>query len=186
MLQWGRRLLATERSTWAGHTRRRRDSFNGAVASWRRKGVRAHRPAGGLRVASMGPSPLGDGKIKKGDPFERAGWRLQWGRRLLATESVGTLAASACPTCFNGAVASWRRKVASAAAGALVENQLQWGRRLLATESALSQAVLTCAASGFNGAVASWRRKGPCGTANPARRCDRFNGAVASWRRKGR
>ena len=85
--------------------------FNGAVACWRRKDVqrwqfadsqiasmgpspvgdgkpalrRSLRPA--RQPASMGPSPVGDGKNTTMAQSRSISQPLQWGRRLLATES---------------------------------------------------------------------------------------------------
>ena len=109
MLQWGRRLLATERLSTASPGSCRGLCFNGAVASWRRKGPRERNEASHYR-ASMGPSPLGDGKARSTD-------RCAWPARS-----------------FNGAVASWRRKDVGGSPAPVTDEQLQWGRRLLATE----------------------------------------------------
>ena len=86
--------------------------FNGAVASWRRKdlNLKTGKVAGGL--ASMGPSPLGDGKHNSDSGHARHRRALQWGRRLLATESW----------IIDDNIRRFYR-------------MLQWGRRLLATES---------------------------------------------------
>ena len=135
-------------------------SFNGAVACWRRiaPGIEwTH----SRRVASMGPSPVGDGKVKKGLEEGTIPAALQWGRRLLATESTSAeLTDTGHTRSFNGAVACWRRKGGSYGCGQSILDRrfngavacwrrkahwsiqdgelqivLQWGRRLLATES---------------------------------------------------
>ena len=61
LLQWGRRLLATE-------------------SGERGRGCPRREPA------SMGPSPLGDGKCTIAGRANLCSIWLQWGRRLLATE----------------------------------------------------------------------------------------------------
>ena len=58
----------------------------------------------------MGPSPLGDGKQTLLKFLKENNISLQWGRRLLATESLH--GGQCCQYC----------------------RELQWGRRLLATE----------------------------------------------------
>ena len=108
-LQWGRRLLATERRALARFGKRW-GCFNGAVASWRRKGSPPRGAADATAAASMGPSPLGDGK-----------------------SSPCALPGLFC-VCFNGAVASWRRKACLRWIASQRIAELQWGRRLLATE----------------------------------------------------
>jgi len=90
--------------------------FNGAAACWRRKETIITTGNAIVALASMGPPLVGGGKelvsgmgvgLRKG---------LQWGRRLLAAESVQSDIRSALSTL-----------------------QLQWGRRLLAAEILLEE-----------------------------------------------
>ena len=108
-LQWGRRLLATESPTRRASRPRRCRSFNGAVACWRRRASQFRRVEPGW-VASMGPSPVGDGEDGPHDRQNDSRKR------------------------FNGAVACWRRRVSGGPSASTHYPWLQWGRRLLATE----------------------------------------------------
>ena len=108
-LQWGRRLLATERSERSFMTAA---SFRASMGpspvgdgEWSFRGR-----VGRMGRASMGPSPVGDGELVPVAVLVVV-LALQWGRRLLATER--------CCHCerwtptdsrFNGAVACWRRR----------------------------------------------------------------------------
>ena len=134
-LQWGRRLLATERpqvpTVGALVQKLQWGRRLLATESWQ-----LQRQEPGDLLASMGPSPVGDGEV-------------------VAGSSPTTTRRS----CFNGAVACWRRR------GYTIPGQY------LAFER-------------FNGAVACWRRRAPIHRRRcPSLQC--FNGAVACWRRRG-
>src|SRR5258708_5192781 len=111
-LQWSRRLSATETGPPPIAPRRQRRCFNGAVASQRRRLEARH--AARLRLpASMEPSPLSDGDKLREEAHKALVTRLQWSRRLSATETAlegGDRGAAEAG--FNGAVASQRRRPA--------------------------------------------------------------------------
>ncbi len=206
LLQWGRRVFATETipTLYAGV--RFRSRFNGAVACSRRR----HEPLQS-NIAGAGS--------------------LQWGRRVFATETGAGAA-----RCHTGRDASmgpsrvrdgddlahcirsprvpasmgpsrvrdgdpgdavhvahvlllqWGRRVfatetAEAAATGSKEQVLQWGRRVFATETFRSFRGRAGARSRFNGAVACSRRRPRWEVARSGCR-DRFNGAVACSRRR--
>ena len=109
-LQWGRRLLATERHLTEGRGGAEQRASMGPSPLGDGKLPDCGRPRcaespasmgpsplgdgkaeihafGAARSdASMGPSPLGDGKTVHGIAWELSRSLLQWGRRLLATE----------------------------------------------------------------------------------------------------
>src|SRR3989442_1503357 len=101
----------------------------------------------------MEPPPLSDGNWRarrRGsgerpvDPFKALGLNaLQWSRRLSATETSNRPGCSAgASTCFNGAVASQRRKPVEGGTAALLDaHALQWSRRLSATETGWREVV---------------------------------------------
>ena len=84
---------------------------------------------------------------------------LQWGRRLLATESREVCLR--CPWLSSASMGP--SPVGDGeridAATSTTCPALQWGRRLLATESAVLDDELRDVFGGFNGAVACWRRR---------------------------
>ena len=157
-LQWGRRLLATE--SCSGEARVRFHlRFNGAVACWRRKGEAVVFFDPLATDASMGPSPVGDGKRAMAPLSMRRMEELQWGRRLLATERgqgrerstrlyVASMGPSPVgdgkPSTPGAASAPIRASMGPSPVGdgkmeqtwfsRLEPDGLQWGRRLLATE----------------------------------------------------
>jgi len=112
-----------------------------------------------LRRASMGPSPVGDGKDHVVRYVGQTQGQLQWGRRLLATESrwywvgrysadVASMGPSPVGDGKQDRVVNWDGKYRASMGpspvgdGKLViknyidaQEALQWGRRLLATES---------------------------------------------------
>src|SRR5207237_1387800 len=88
-----------------------------------------------IAVASMEPSPLSDGDAQASTKIT---WlaRLQWSRRLSATETSPSPAPpSGTPGGFNGAVASQRRRPRRGAGPLGRRSRLQWSRRLSATET---------------------------------------------------
>ena len=96
-----------------------------------------HRNNDQLKRASMGPSPVGDGERDDHEYDDGCVDVLQWGRRLLATESPGhaegsgtSVVASMGPSPV-GDGETWTRCLRRCSC-----RPLQWGRRLLATESA--------------------------------------------------
>ncbi len=134
LLQWGRRVFATE-------TRQRLV------------------PDSRVPAASMGPSRVRDGDLMSTRTSGLVSLPLQWGRRVFATETRRAAVESYAHRCFNGAVACSRRRrsasdtsrpTASCFNGAVAcsrrrqieeiiskaENaELQWGRRVFATET---------------------------------------------------
>ena len=136
-LQWGRRLGATE-SVRKGHSAvAGSDRFNGAVA-WERRKEAILADAERSADASMGPSLGSDGKLYAEGSKLYAEGRLQWGRRLGATESPSCRRGGRDTGSFNGAVAWERRKELCTSKGAVMAKELQWGRRLGATERSTS------------------------------------------------
>src|SRR5688572_23316534 len=85
--------------------------------------------------ASMGPSTAVDGDQR---PIDRRGqedqW-LQWGRRLLSTETALSCSARFKYPRFNGAVDCCRRRRPNDKPNIHLLSMLQWGRRLLSTET---------------------------------------------------
>src|SRR5438132_661823 len=127
-------VASQRRKRAAGHRRHRRArGFNGAVASQRRKPVVIVATSLRREEASMEPSPLSDGNLWGGLPAAEWVISLQWSRRLSATET------KLRPLTTDGAA------------------KLQWSRRLSATETRGVRARDAGANACFNGAVASQR-----------------------------
>ena len=175
-------VASQRRNGWLSRLRRFSSTgFNGAVASQRRNGrmlcIRAL-----LWRASMGPSPLSDGMLRSVRDKNLDDARLQWGRRLSATECVALGYSHS-----HVARLQWGRRLSatecrSARTYTQLDAWLQWGRRLSATECRPRRRRPRQLSPRFNGAVASQRRNGRFAppTSCP---CLGFNGAVASQRR---
>ncbi len=86
-----------------------RPCFNGAVACSRRRPLRIDHRHLGATGASMGPSRVRDGDSSSVTPSERSR-KLQWGRRVFATETRGACRRGSRLPSFNGAVACSRRR----------------------------------------------------------------------------
>src|SRR5580704_921527 len=85
--------------------------------------------------ASMGPSSDGDGNTVIWAPLAVPGTRLQWGRRLMATEIRYSMIGRSAPVTLQ-----WGRRLMATEIGRGAHRvddpvlPLQWGRRLMATE----------------------------------------------------
>ena len=159
VLQWGRRLGATESFPGVFAEVSDASGFNGAVA-WERRKESGTRTRSSRRTRRFNGAVAWERRKAVAIDFQAVVMpQLQWGRRLGATERAYFSAAATC--------------LAS----------LQWGRRLGATERTSTSGALTRADGASMGP--SLGSDGKLHAHHPSRpREGRFNGAVAWERRK--